>query len=256
MASPTHTRVKAVPSPLSPYQGAVTVNYDRLDLNKAFGTVVPHYEGVSTGTLYSILPALSQHLGMMLSTDDFLDADYSWLDLDESTNLKLEAKPTSIAYRGFFIVSFTRRRIMLENVVKKQNLYALLDVGRTYRAPPKPGPGVPPFTVKDSVNMATYGTDFTPYREIIRVHPYYSMLFNDSGRVAQLMQELFGFPNWWGGWNHTVTQYKTSDRPEARQDFDFVIIQQVTDPYYPYYRQQEGTAYFHFNETEIIVDKV
>jgi hypothetical protein len=253
MAGPTHTRVKAIASPLSPYQGTVTVNYARMDLNKAFGDIVPRYEGVSQGTLYSVLPALSQHLGILLSEDDFLDADYSWLDYDETTNLKLEAKPSSVAYQGYFIVRFTRRRIYLANVVKKPNLYALLDVGRTYRAPPKPGPGVPAFTVKDSVNMATYGTDFTPYRDIIRFNKKYPMFFSDSTAVANLMRTLFGYTSWPAGWAYTITQYQTKDRPEARQDFEFVIIQQVNDPYYPYYRREEGTAYFHYNETEIIV---
>lgn len=255
LASPTHTRVKAIPSPLSPYQGTVTVNYDRLDLNKAFGDVIPMYEGVSTGTLYSILPGLAQHLGMIITTDDFLDADYSWLDYDETTNLKLEAKSTSVGYRGFFIVRFTRRRIMLSNVVKKPNLYALLDVGRTYRAPPKPGPGVPAFTVKDSVNMATYGTDFTPYRDAFRLSRRYPMLFVNSAAVANVLTALFGYGQWWGGWNHTVTRFRTEDRPESRQDFEFVIVQNVTDPYYPYTRRNEGTAYFHYNETELTVSE-
>ncbi|MNQ32309.1 hypothetical protein D3C85_457100 [compost metagenome] len=252
MASPTHARVKAIASPLSPYQGAVTVNYARMDLNKAFGDIVPRYEGVSTGTLYSIFPGLSQLLGIRLSEEDFLDADYSWLDYDETTNLKLEAKSSSVAYQGYFIVRFTRRRIMLENVVKKPNLYALLDVGRTYRAPPKPGPGVPAFTVKDSVDMATYGTDFTPYRDAFRLSRRYPMLFINPTAVANVLQQLFGFGQWYSGWNHTVTRYRTVDRPEARQDFEFVIIQRVTDPYYPYYRKNEGTAYFHYNETELI----
>lgn len=255
LASPTHTRVKAIPSPLSPYQGTVTVNYDRMDLNKAFGDVIPAYEGVSTGKLYSILPGIAQLLGMHISEDDFLDADYSWLDYDETTNLKLEAKPESVAYRGFFIVRFTRRRIFLDVKVKNRNQYALLDVGRTYRAPPKPGPGVPTFTVKDSVNMATYGTDFTPYRDTLRLSRRYPMLFVNPSAVGALLGRLFGYTSWYSGWSHTVTRYRTEDRPEARQDFEFVIIQNVYDPYYPYYRKQEGTAYFHYNETELIVSE-
>lgn len=252
---PTHSRATVIPSPLSPYQGTAIINYDRMDLNKAFGDIIPHYEGVSQGTLYSIYPGLSQFLGIDLNQVDFKDADYSWLDLDETTNLKIEAKPDSIAYRGYFIVRFTRRRILLQNVIKKPHLYSILDVGRTYRAPPKPGPGVPAFTVKDSVNMATYGTDFTPYREQMRQNTRFPSLWKNPSAVAAIMRNLFGYTSWPSGWPYPIAHYKTSQRPEARQDFEFVIIQQVVDPYYPYRRKEEGTAYFHYNETEIIVDE-
>lgn len=254
---PTHSKALVIPSPLSPYQGYATINYDRMDLNKAFADVIPYYEGVSQGTLYSIYPGLSQFLGIDLNQVDFKDADYSWLDYDETTNLKIEAKPDSIAYRGFFIVRFTRRRILLENVIKKPHLYSILDVGRTYRAPPTPAANgyVRPFTVKDSVNMATYGTDFTPYREQMRLNAKYPQLWKNAGSVATLMRTLFGYTTWPGGWNNPIAHYKTSQRPEARQDFEFVIIQQVRD--YSTYgsRRQEGTAYFHYNESEIIVEE-
>jgi len=255
MTGPTHSRATVIPSPLSPYQGTAIINYDRMDLNKAFADVIPHYEGVSQGTLYSIYPGLSQFLGIDLNQVDFKDADYSWLDLDETTNLKIEAKPDSIAYRGFFIVRFTRRRILLQNVIKKPNLYALLDVGRTYRAPPKPGPGVPTFTVKDSVNTATYGTDFTPYRNLMRGNVKYPQLWRDAGGVQTMMRNLFGYTSWPGGWLNTIAHYKTSQRPEARQDFEFVIIQTVRDYSTYQTRKQEGTAYFHYNESEIVVDE-
>ncbi|MNW20279.1 hypothetical protein D3C71_2206160 [compost metagenome] len=66
---------------------------------------------------------------------------------------------------------------------------------------------------------------------------------------------MFGYHRWDAGWSHTFTHYRTEDVPHARQDFEFVIIQRVNDIYYPYYRQQEGTAYFHYNETEIIVEE-
>jgi hypothetical protein len=114
---------------------------------------------------------------------------------------------------------------------------------------------VPTFTVKDSVDMATYGTDFTPYREQMRLNKRYPSLWNNPGAVQALMQRLFGYSSWPGGWSHPITHYKTSQRPEARQDFEFVIIQQVRDYNWTQNRKQQGTAYFHYNESEIIVEE-
>lgn len=254
--SPAHVQSKVIPSPVSAYHGVQTINYERLDLNKAFGDIVPTYEGVSTGTLYSILPDLAQHLGIRLSTDDFLDADYSWLDYDATTNLKIEAKAGSFAYQGFFIVRFTKRRIMLSVKVKKPNQYAMLDVGRVYRQRPEPSVGYnPPWVNKDSVNMATYGTDFTPYRDILRPNKTYPQLFNNPTAVASMLRTLFNYTSWPSGWGHPIQLFETKNRPECRQDFEFVIIQRVNDPSTWQTRLHEGTAYFHFNETEIIIDE-
>ena len=103
--------------------------------------------------------------------------------------------------------------------------------------------------------MATYGTDFTPYRDILRPNKTYPQLFNNPTAVATMLRTLFNYTSWPSGWGHPIQLFETKNRPECRQDFEFVIIQRVNDPSTWQTRLHEGTAYFHFNETEIIIDE-
>lgn len=251
--SDTDVRSKIIPSPASAYLGKTTVRYNQLNLNKAFADIIPAYAGPCTGTLSSILPGLSVALGFYIDPNDFIDIDLSSMTIGSILNIKVEAKSTAVGYRGYFVVRYTRTRPTLNGSIRNPNLYGILDVGRTYRPKPTPVPNRwnAPWVEKDSVDMAVYGTDFTPYRDLLKYSKGTGVIA-DPGGLSTLMNELFGYSSWNSGWGQSnPVLYKAANVPKARKGFEWVMIQTVTDrtPYqtYPY----QGTAYFHFNETEV-----
>lgn len=229
--NPTMVEVKVIGLPDGPFEGAIPVRYQRMDLSAAFGDIRPRIEGASSGSLHALLPLLSEKLGIALYPEDILETDYSYIDQDEQINLQLKADPASLSYVGEGVIMFTRRRYQLSDVVVSANA---LDVVRF------PGDSN---TGKAQVNMKTYSTDFTPYYSSVQRHKNYNLPANPTAQ-RQLMQQLFGWINWPYGWNIPLYDYATSEVPEANQDYDRVLVQSLAGATGITY---EGTAYFHYN---------
>ena len=229
--NPTMVEVKVIGLPNGPWEGALPVRYQRMDLTSAFGDLRPRVEGPSNGSLHALLPMLSEKLGIQLYPEDIVETDYSYIDPDEEVNLQLKAAPESLSYVGEGVITFTRRRYLLSVVIKVPTL----DVVRF------PGDSN---TGREQVNMRTYSTDFTPYYSSIRRHPNYNLPANPNGQV-NLMRTLFGWSNWPYGWAWPLLDYATTERPESNQDYDRVLIQSLAGSESG--RTYEGTAYFHYN---------
>jgi len=230
--NPTMVEVKVIGLPDGPFEGAISVKYQRMDLTSAFGDIRPKLEGASSGSLHALLPLLSEKLGIQLYPEDILETDYSYIDPDEQVNLQLKADPKSLSYQGEGVIQFIRRRYQLSDVLATSKI---LDVVRF------PGDSN---TARQQVNMRTYSTDFTPYYNSVRRHKSYNLPADPTAQ-RQVMLQLFGWANWPYGWDWQLYDFATSERPEANQDYDRVMIQSLagSEPG----RTYEGTAYFHYN---------
>lgn len=229
--NPTMVEVKVIGLPTGPWEGMIPVQYQRMDLTSAFGDIRPRLEGASNGSLHALLPMLSEKLGIQLYPEDILETDYSYIDPDEEVNLQLKADPTSLSYVGEGVITFTRRRYLLSNLVKAPTL----DVVR------HPGDSN---TGRQQVNLKTFATDFTPYYASIRRHKYYNLPADPTAQ-RNVMSTLFGWSNWPYGWDWQLFDYATSERPESNPDYDRVMIQSIKGSENG--RTYEGTAYFHYN---------
>jgi len=228
--NPTMVEVMVIGLPNSPFEGALPVKYQRMDLTSAFGDIRPRIEGASSGSLHALLPLLSEKLGIELYPEDIIETDYSYIDPDEQINLQLKADPGSLSYVGEGVILFTRRRYLLGDVMST----TVLDVLRF------PGDSN---TGKEQVNMKTFSTDFTPYYPAIRRHDRYNLPANPSAQRAAMLQ-LFGWASWPYGSKWPLVDYATSEVPEANQDYDRVLVQSLEGATGLSY---EGTAYFHYN---------
>ena len=232
---PTLVTSTVIPVPDTAYEGMVPVQYERMDLTSAFGEYRPRISGLSNGNLHSMLPYISQELGLQLDADDFDQVDYSWLGENEEVNIPLIALTTSLSYIGQFSIQFTRRRIQLAEAIQISDLDVHLHPGQKTTT-----------LAKTPITLFTYSRDWSEHYAAIRKHPYANILY-DPNAMRTLMGGL-GFSNWPQGYWNPVSDHPTSAIPEANKDYDRVLIQVIEDKQpigqvLPY----AGVAYFHYN---------
>lgn len=235
-----------VPMPSTFYEEAVEVEYDRVDLTKMFQskdegnntvTLIPRVVGPYAGRLHDMVDWIAKELGLPLSKDDIVDADFSFLKEFEETNVPLLARDDSLLYHGQAAIRYTRRRLNLEEVVRTTELDAIRK---------------PKLTVdgwerdKASVTAATWAVDFTEYYSSIRKHDLYPWSGNPTA-LRNLMSSLFGFTNWPVDSSQKMVDYPTDVVADANQEYDRVIIQDFVDRSNNKTRPYEGPAYFHYN---------
>lgn len=216
--------VPAVTMYNSQFEGYIRLNYQRLDLGKAYGTTKPKIRRVGYPTLYRLLPIINETLGLNLTEADVVDISITWLNDNEQINIPVIAKANSLGFEGQFMVEYTRVRPELASLA-----YTVLNV---LKHPIDPALG------KKSIAMMTWGQDFTGDMDDFAMVAG-SWRFPD--RVAARMAEL-GFPDWppvpW--W--TLILGTTAQVPLSNPEFEYVIVQKdiVLDDYI-------GDAYIHFN---------
>lgn len=234
---PTLVQSSVIAAPGSVYEGAVPVQYERMDLTSAFGDIVPKISGLSSGNLWSMLPYISNELGIQFNQEDFAQVDYSWLGDNEQVNIPLVALTSSMGYVGSFHVQFTRRRMQLTEALKVTDIQVLHHPGWKITRP-----------TKKLVDLKTWSTDFTEFRDVLTINPYYGIISNGT-KMRAMMADL-GFANWPVGIYNGVKKQLTSKLPQANQDYEWVITQRVEDIINIQTLPYAGTAYFHFNNID------
>lgn len=219
-----HVSVPAVTMYNSEFEGYIRLNYKRLDLGKAYGTIKPKIRRVGYPTLYRLLPIINETLGLSLTEDDVTDISITWLNDNEQINIPVIAKVNSLGFEGQFMLEYTRVRPELAALVVKT-----LNV---LKHPIEPSLG------KKSLAMMTWGIDFTDDMDDFALNAG-SWRFPAS--VQARMAEL-GFPDWPWPPYWTLEALPTSKVPSANQEFEYVIVQKgiVLADYV-------GDAYIHFN---------
>lgn len=208
----------------SEFEGYIRLNYQRLDLGKAYGTIKPKIRRVGYPTLYRLLPIINETLGLSLTEEDVADISITWLNDNEQINIPIIAKVNSVGYEGQFMVEYTRVRPDLAALAIKT-----LDV---LKHPIDPALG------KMSLAMMTWGIDFTDYMDDFMVN---AGSWHYQDRVNARMAEL-GFPDWPRPPYWTLSVVPTSNVPLANQEFEYVIIQPDI-----VLADHIGDAYIHFN---------
>lgn len=232
--NPTLVSSTVIPIPDTTYEGSVPVQWERMDLTSAFGEYRPRITGLSNGNLHSMLPYISQELGIQLDGVDFEQVDYSWLGEDEEVNIPLVALTTSLSYIGEFVIRFTRRRPQLSEVIKVTDLDVMQWAGLTAET-----------SSKRPVSMYVYGEDWTEFRSAIQKHNFYNIAGNPSALRALMSSR--GFSNWPVSWENPMYDYATSQVAAANKDYDRVIVQVVKDVLPGQVLPYAGVAYFHYN---------
>ena len=210
----------------SEYEGYATFEYKRLNLNKLYSGLKPKIASLGQPTLHRLLPSLNKALGLNLTPRDVNDTQLNWVGGNEQANIQITATAASLGYEGVLVVQYTRVRPTLALVVKDKQLLQLRH--------PQDNP------VKRSVDMMTWGMDFTDDRPNMQVQ--YTYWWKDQAAVNAIMAER-GFANWPNPILRHIYTAATKDVPSANQAFQYVIIQEsVEGPDYA------GTAYIHFNQ--------
>lgn len=219
-----HVSVPAVTMYNSEFEGYIRLNYKRLDLGKAYGTIKPKIRRVGYPTLYRLLPIINETLGLSLTEDDVTDISITWLNDNEQINIPVIAKVNSLGFEGQFMLEYTRVRPELAALaIKTLNVL---------KHPIEPALG------KKSLAMMTWGIDFTDDMDDFSLNAG-SWRFAD--RVQARMAEL-GFPDWPWPPYWTLSAVPTSTVPSANQEFEYVIIQKGI-----VLADHVGDGYIHFN---------
>lgn len=210
----------------SVYEGTVKLVYDRIDLSKVFSGIHPEIHSLGASSLHKLLPMISAALGIYLTPDDVVDVNLSWLGNNEQVNIQLLANPNSLGFTGTFIVKYNRVRPALNTSIRTKAL-------NTLRHPIPPTPGT------QSVDMLTWGIDFTDYKS--RLIPGWIMGWTNLPTVQAVMAEL-GIPSFPDALPGKLLTRPTADVPESNKNFAFVMTQSdIVGPGYA------GTAYLHYN---------
>jgi hypothetical protein len=220
-----HVSVPAVTLHSSQFEGYIRLNYKRLDLGKAYGTVKPKIRRVGYPTLYRLLPIINETLGLSLTEADVTDISITWLNDNEQINIPVIAKANSLGFEGQFMLEYTRVRPELASLAFKT-----LDV---LKHPVDPTLG------KKSIAMMTWGMDFSA--EMVDDFTINVGIWWHHDKVAARMAEL-GFPDWPQVPYFTLNVLPTSKVPSANQEFEYVVIQPDID-----LPDFVGDAYIHFN---------
>lgn len=212
----------------STYEGYVKFEYQRLSLTKAFGNIRPRIRAVGYPTLHQLLPVVNKILGTTFGPSDIIDMDLSKINPNENANIKISASLASLGYEGWFVMTFTRIRPLLQEAVEIKNLNAM--------AHP-----VDPETGLLSLSMHTYSIDFTGSDRELMVYP--TGIWQNLS-LFRTMMATHGFNNWPQGKAGEVRSYAAKDLPEANKDFTNVVVQRnlEIDGY-------AGDAYFHYNRS-------
>lgn len=235
-----------VPMPSTYYEEPVEVEYNRVSLTEMFRarneehqweTHYPHIEGPHASDLHTMIDWIAKEIGLPLSKYDVENKDFSWLKQHEEVNIPLIALDTSLLYHGQAIVRYTRRRMSLDEVIRKTEVNAI-------RKPNITEDGFE--RNKASVTAATWPVDFTEHYNAVRKHALYDRPGNGSALVA-LMRDMFGFSNWPAGSNQRMVDYPADAIADANHNYDRVIIQYFNDTSSNKSRPYEGPAYFHYN---------
>lgn len=208
----------------SQFEGYIKLNYDRLNLGKAYGTIKPKVRRPGYPTLHRLLPAINEVLGLSLTPDDVADVPITWLAENEQVNIPIVAKPSSLGFEGQFLVEYTRVRHNLADLAVK-DLTAL-------KHPIEPSLG------KRSLAMATWSLDFTDDQKSLSLS---QGQWSNPSAVVDLMA-LYGFDNWPQAEPKALKVQATKDVPRANQKYTSVIIQKDVS-----IGDFVGDAYFHYN---------
>jgi len=209
------------------YEGYARWKYRRINFDKVFGGVRPIIQDLGQTTIHRLLPILNKRLGLNLQPIDIINEPIDWLGGNEQANLVIKASPNSLGYEGTFVIQFIRIRPLLEVAIAEKELDVLshhnpLDLG------------------KPSLDMATWGLDFSYYSNILGVAWYG---WTNWPAVQKMFIEM-GFPDIPVFMTQSVKSYSTKDVPEANQDFTNVCIQTGVD-----INGYKGDAYIHFNRS-------
>lgn len=212
----------------SAYEGYLKLEYQRLSLTKAFGNIRPRIRAVGYPTLHQLLPVINKILGTTFVPSDIIDMDLSTVNLNENVNIKLTASLGSLGFEGWFTMTFTRIRPLLEEAVAIKSLNEMAH-------PIDPTSGLL------SLSMHTYSVDFTGSDRELTVYP--TGIWQNLSLLRTLMSS-HGFDNWPQGKAGEVRLYATKDLPEANKDYTNVVVQRNLE-----IAGYAGDAYFHYNRS-------
>ena len=220
------------------YKGQVKVYYNRLDLGVLFGgNYRAEFSALGQSSLHRLLPEISKALGITLTEDDLVNIDLRLLGTGEQVLIELEAKPGSIAYKGYTTVLFNRRQLMLTDVIQTRAVAKLTH----------PDPVLEGYR---SAGLTTWGLDFTLIRPQLTVHrnwAYYRGNWADHAGLQAKLQELYSITDWpaidaSSTSTDSVKVYETKSLPDANRNFSHVAVQTGVRS-----NGFSGTAYFHYN---------
>lgn len=213
------------------------VTYTRLDLGRLFsGIVNPSITTLSQSSLHRLLHRVNALLGLRLTVSDVSDIDFTPHGQDITVGVTITASPTSTYYSGSFTLTFNRRWLLLNEVVKP-----------TILAFNHPDP-----ILKDhvSVGLLTWGKDFTNIRPLLAVNPQAADYRGDWTNYAAFrdgLLEHYNILSWPSNavssrLESTVKDYATHEVERSNLDFQRVVVQTGIRE-----REYVGTAYFHYN---------
>lgn len=226
----TQVRVRGVQG--EGYQDQFTLYYDRLALSNvimpahATQRLESKFVTYTAKTFHQALPIITTTYGIELGTWDIADAALPQPEVPNAVALvTMTASPSSPAYNGTVVLRLARGKPLLQEGITVPVL----------------NPCVHPVNPKEnkiSVDMVTYGLDFTAYRSALTVNAGGMPNWAD---LRAVLDEL-GIPSYPAPAQNTVVDQATSAVATANKSFDRVVVHTGIDA-----TGVKGTAYYHYN---------
>lgn len=214
------------------YEDQFTLFYDRMKISSVIqpvsGSLRPasKFTTFTARTFHQALPIISNTYGVELGTWDVADASLPNVEVPKAISLvTLTMLPTSPAYTGTVTLRLARGKPLLQEGVTQPVLAPCVHP-------------VDPAENKLSIDMITFGLDFTAYRSALTV---------TAGGMPNWIElravlDMLGVPFYGAPQSNTVVDQATSAVATANKDFDRVVIQSGIDA-----DGVKGTAYYHYN---------
>lgn len=227
----TSVRVRGVQG--AGFEDQLTLYYDRMALDKAIPptaagkTALVRFKTYTATSFHKALSVISATYGAELNPWDVADTALPGANSPNySTLVTMSALATSPAYRGSVVLRLFRGKPLLEEGVSVPVIAPL-------------NHPIPVTDNKVSVDMLTYGLDFTAYRSALTVTAGGMPNWADLRAVL----DSLGVPNYPAPPDgNTVVDQATSAVALANKDFDRVVIHSGIDA-----AGVKGTAYYHYN---------
>ena len=226
----TQVRVRGVQG--EGYQDQFTLYFDRMALSNvimpahATQRLESKFVTYTARTFHKALPIITSTYGAELGTWDIADAALPSPEVPNAVALvTMTALPTSPAYTGSVVLRLARGKPLLQEGVTVQVIAPCVHP-------------VDPKESKISVDMVTYGLDFTAYRSALTVNAGGMPNWAD---LRAVLDEL-GIPSYSAPAQNTVVDQATSAVATANKSFDRVVVHTGVDA-----TGVKGTAYYHYN---------
>lgn len=215
------------------FEDQLTLYYDRMALDRAIPPVAAgkatyvRFKTYTATSIHKALTIISATYGVELNPWDVVDSSLPSPNVPNYVNtVTMTALATSPAYRGSVVIRLFRGKPLLEEGVT-------IPVIEPLSHP------IPVTDNKLSVDMLTYGLDFTAYRSALTVTAGGMPNWADLRAVL----DSLGVPNYPAPPDgNTVVDQATSAVALANKDFDRVVIHSGIDA-----AGVKGTAYYHYN---------